>query len=302
MAPHSRGKVLVTGLHGFTGGYIETILREAGYEVFGLVSGAPRGQHEFKVDMRDTLAVAGAVGQIGADFVIHLAAISFVEHGDVGEIYDTNVKGALNLIEALHKHGQSLKKLLIASSGNIYGASATDEPVDENSIPQPLNHYGVSKLAAEHIARLAFGTFPVIIVRPFNYTGIGQSSSFVVSKLVNAFQNGEREIHLGNIDTVRDFSDVRWMSKVYLALIESEISGEVFNVCSGHGVRIRDVLHKLEEIAGYQMRVQTDGKFLRAHELQHLVGSPAKLEKRIKAPPRPTLMETLAWMYATRFR
>ena len=299
MAPHSRGKVLVTGLHGFTGGYIETILREAGYEVYGLVSGASRGQHEFQVDMRDPSAVAGAVAQIGADLVIHLAAVSFVAHGDVREIYDTNVKGALNLIEALQKHGQPLKKLLIASSGNIYGASAADGPVVENTIPQPLNHYAVSKLAAEHVARLAIGTIPIVIVRPFNYIGIGQSSSFVVPKLVSAFQNGEHEIVLGNIDTVRDFSDVRWIARVYLALIESEISGEVFNVCSGYGVRIRDVLHKLEEIAGYQMRVKTDDKFLRARELQHLVGLPKKLEKQIKVPLRPTLTETLAWMYAT---
>jgi len=298
MAPHSRGKVLVTGLHGFTGGYIETILREAGYEVYGLVSGASRGQHEFQVDMRDTSAVAGAVAQIGADFAIHLAAVSFVAHGDVGEIYDTNVKGTLNLIEALQKHGQPLKKLLIASSGNIYGASAADGPVGENTIPQPLNHYAVSKLAAEHVARLAIGTIPIVIVRPFNYIGIGQSSSFVVPKLVSAFQNGEHEIVLGNIDTVRDFSDVRWIARVYLALIESEISDEVFNVCSGYGVRIRDVLYKLEEIAGYQMRIKTDDKFLRARELQHLVGSPKKLEKQIEVPLRPTLTETLTWMYA----
>jgi len=298
MASHSRGRALVTGLRGFTGGYIASLLRKAGYEVFGLVSASPRGPHEFQVDMRNTSAVSGAVAHILPEIIIHLAAVSFVAHGDVGEIYDTNVKGVLNLVEALRKQRVPLKKLLIASSGNIYGASATTEAIDESAIPQPLNHYGISKLAAEHVARLAMDTIPTIIVRPFNYTGIGQARSFIVPKLVNAFQNGEHEIVLGNIDTVRDFSDVRWVAMVYMKLIESEISGEVLNVCSGQGVCIRDVLHKLEEIAGYQMRVKTDDKFLRARELQHLVGSPKKLEKRIKVPPRPTFTETLAWMYA----
>lgn len=298
MAPHSKGAVLVTGLHGFTGGYIEAVLREAGYEVFGLVSGPPRGQHEYQVDIRDMPAVASMVDAIAPDYVIHLAAVSFVEHGDAGEIYDVNVKGTLNLIEALRKSRRPLRKLLVASSGNIYGASATDKPVTEDTTPRPLNHYGISKFAAELISKLASGMIPLVIARPFNYTGIGQPDNFIVPKLVTAFQNGKRDIRLGNIDAVRDFSDVRWMVRIYLSLIESGISDEAVNICSERGVRIRDVLHELEKIAGYQMRIETDETLLRAHEVQYLVGSSRKLEKLIKIPQRPTLPETLAWMYA----
>jgi GDP-6-deoxy-D-talose 4-dehydrogenase len=296
--PPSNMKVLITGLHGFTGNYLETLLREAGYEIYGLVSGSPRGKHEYQVDMRDQSAVTDAVSDIDADYVIHLAAISFVAHGDIGEMYDTNVKGVLNLIEALKRHARPVKKLLIASSGNIYGAAADDKPVDEGTIPLPLNHYGVSKLAVEHIARLAYGKISTIIVRPFNYTGLGQSNSFVIPKIVSAFQHRKQDIYLGNIDVVRDFSDVRWVVKVYLALMESEISDETFNICSGQGIRICDLLYDLEDIAGYRIRILTDSNLLRIKDLPYLVGSPTKLESRIRVPPRIKLIDTLRWMYS----
>jgi len=298
MQSHSSMKVLITGLHGFTGGYLETLLRKTGYEIYGLVSGSPLRKHEYQVDMRDQSAVTDAVAEIDADYVIHLAAISFVAHGDIGEIYDTNVKGVLNLIEALYRCARPVKKLLVASSGNIYGAAAVDKPINEDTYPLPSNHYSVSKLAVEHIARLAYGKIPIIIVRPFNYIGIGQSSSFVVPKIVSALQNRIQDIYLGNIDIVRDFSDVRWVVEVYLALMESDISDETFNVCSGLGVRLRDLLHDLEDIAGYRLRIHTDSNLMRINDLPHLVGSPTKLENRIRVPPRIKLMETLKWMYS----
>lgn len=293
----TKGAVLVTGLQGFTGRYLEAVLRKAGYGVFGLVSSVPGSHDEHQVDIRDVAAVTRAVDRVAPDYIVHLAAISFVAHGDAGEIYDVNVKGTLNLIEALRQCGRPVKKLLIASSGNIYGTAATDQPVTEDVAPQPLNHYGISKLAVEHIARLVPEHIPTLIARPFNYTGIGQADSFVVPKLVTAFRNAQKTICLGDIDVVRDISDVRWIVQVYLALIESSVINETINICSGRGVRIRNVLEELQNIAGYEMNVETDEKLLRGQDIPILVGSCKKLTHLVKIPACPTLSETLAWMY-----
>lgn len=297
MSALAKGAVLVTGLQGFTGRYLEAVLRETGYGVFGLVSSTPGSQDEHQVDIRDLAAVTRVVDRVAPNYIIHLAAVSFVAHGDAGEIYDVNVKGTLNLIEALRQCGRPVRKLLIASSGNIYGTAATVQPVTEDVAPQPLNHYGISKLAVEHIARLVPEHIPTLVTRPFNYTGIGQADNFVVPKLVTAFRNTQKTIRLGNIDVVRDISDVRWIAQIYLTLLESSVVNETINICSGRGVRIRNVLEELQQIAGYEINVETDEKLLRVQDIPILVGSSKKLARLVKIPACPTLSETLTWMY-----
>ncbi len=293
MASPSKGTVLVTGLQGFTGAHLATLLAQAGYRVAGLVSGAPRNPHEHLVDMRDAAAVREAVDALQPDYAVHLAAISHVAHGDTAEIYDVNVKGTLHLTQALAAQTKPVRKLLLASSGNLYG-DAGDRPIGEDTPVKPQNDYGISKQQAEEVVRQA--GLPAVIARPFNYTGVGQSPAFVVPKLVAAFRRGERRLKLGDIDTVRDFSDVRWMVQAYLGLLQSDFTGTV-NVCSGRGTRIRDVLAALEGLAGWHMEVETDPALLRGNEIRHLVGSPARLESLLQPPPRPALAETLEWMY-----
>ena len=299
MASPSKGTVLLTGLQGFTGGYLGAVLRSAGYRVVGIVSGEPHNPDEYRLDIRDGAAVRSVVDQVAPDYAVHLAAISFVAHGDAGEIYDVNLKGTLHLVEALAAQPKRLRKLLVASSGNIYGAAAGAAPVGEDLAPQPLNHYGVSKCAAEQAVLLQRERVPAVLARPFNYTGIGQAANFVIPKLVAAFRRGERRLKLGDIDTVRDFSDVRWMVQAYLQLLESPFHGGPVNVCSGRGTRVRDVLAALEAIAGYRMEVETDAALLRANEIPCLVGSPAKLEGLVQVPARPSFAETLEWMFRT---
>lgn len=293
MASLSKGTVLVTGLHGFTGEYLDRLLTQAGYRVAGLVSGRPRKTDEYLVDMRDAQAVRAAVHAVQPDYAVHLAAISHVAHGDTAEIYDVNVKGTLHLTQALAAQPKPVRKLLLASSGNLYG-DIGERPIDEDTPIRPQNDYGLSKQQAEDVVRQA--GLPTVIARPFNYTGVGQNPAFVVPKLVAAFRSGERRLKVGDIDTVRDFSDVRWMVQAYLGLLESDFTGTV-NVCSGRGTRIRDVLEALEGLAGRRVETETDPAFLRSNEIRHLVGSPARLEGLLRLPPRPALLETLEWMY-----
>lgn len=290
-------RALVTGLGGFTGSYLAKELEAAGYRVFGTSHGnEPLSKDMFAVDLCNREELARVVADIRPDVVAHLAAISFVAHGDAEAIYRTNVVGTRNLLEALASLDQRPRAVLLASSANIYGNS-TVEVIDEQVSPSPSNDYAVSKLAMEFMARLWMDRLPIVIARPFNYTGVGQGAQFLLPKIVGHFQRGDQFIELGNIDVDRDFSDVRMIAKAYVALLASAPAGEVFNVCSGMAHSLKDVLAMMAKIAGYEIEVRVNPAFVRANEVKRLQGSCRKLIDHVGALPLITLAETLTWMY-----
>lgn len=291
-------RALVTGLGGFTGRYLANELTAAGYRVFGTTHDHdPQGKDMVAVDLCNREELARVVADIRPDVVAHLAAISFVAHGDAETIYRTNVVGTRNLLEALAALDQRPRAVLLASSANIYGNS-TVEIIDESVPANPSNDYAVSKLAMEYLARLWMDRLPIVIARPFNYTGVGQGAQFLLPKIVGHFQRGEKLIELGNIDVDRDFSDVRIVAKAYAALLANAPAGEVFNVCSGMAHSLRDVLAMMAKIAGYEIEVRVNPAFVRANEVKRLQGSCHKLTDKIGPLPHITLEETLSWMYA----
>jgi nucleoside-diphosphate-sugar epimerase len=236
------------------------------------------------------------IAKVRPDVVVHLAAISFVAHGDAAEIYRTNIVGTRNLLEALVDCGQEPTAVLLASSANIYGQTTID-PIVESTPPNPLNDYAVSKLAMEQMARLWMDKLPVTIVRPFNYTGVGQSSKFLLPKIIDHYRRGKKEIELGNLDVARDFSDVRMVAKAYAKLIELAPAGEVFNICSAQAHTLQQILAVMAEIAGYEIRVKVNPAFVRENEVKSLRGSNVKLTEAIGSMDVVPLRETLRWMY-----
>lgn len=284
------GVALVTGVEGFTGRYLADELAAAGHEVKGLARA--------DVDLLDTRALGAAVAAAKPDFVVHLAAISFVAHGDANEIYRTNIVGTRNLLEALAAQKPVPRAVLLASSANIYG-NATVEPITEDVPPAPANDYAVSKLAMEHMARLWMGKLPITIVRPFNYTGAGQSRDFLLPKIVDHFRRKAPVLELGNLDVARDFSDVRTVVKRYVRLLEAGRAGETYNVASGRGTTMQEVLATMRDLAGHSPEIRVNPAFVRANEVRRLVGSSAKLDAAIGAVPPIELCDTLAWMLAS---
>lgn len=294
-------KVLITGVHGFTGMHLARALLAVGHEVCGLshrdATGSP-----FSVQVGDLLdlnALTCILEREQPDFVIHLAAIAFVAHGNIQAIYDTNVVGTRNLLEAVHASGCRPRSVLLASSANIYG-NAECEVLDEATEPRPANDYAVSKLAMEYSARLWMDKLPITIVRPFNYTGVGQSENFLLPKIVSHFRDRRPLIELGNLDVVRDFSDVRFVAAVYTKLLDPKFAGAVFNVCSGTGHALRDVLVMSEIITGHRLEVRVNPAFVRQNEVHKLIGSNRKLREAIGELPEMNLNATLRWMLESR--
>jgi len=291
-------RALITGLRGFTGRYLARELETAGYRVFGTAHGAEAGGEDiYDVDLCDRDALMGVVSTVQPNVVAHLAAITFVPHGDVEAIYRVNVVGTRNLLEALTECGKTPRAVLLVSSANVYG-NAVAELIDECVPPAPANDYAVGKLAMEHMARLWFDRLPVFITRPFNYTGVGQDSNFVVPKIVTHYTNRAREIELGSLDVAREFSDVRMVASAYRRLIDAAPAGETFNVCSGMAYSLSEVLALMSDIAGYDIAVKVNPAFVRTNEVKRLVGSNAKLKRMIGDLPPIPLSETLRWMYS----
>jgi len=288
-------RVLITGIQGFTGRYMAAEMISQNYQVFGLGSFPSAEPNYFQADLTDLPALKRAFDQIRPNIVIHLAAIAFVGHGNANDFYRINVIGTRNLLSALAESNHKVEAILLASSANIYG-NHSEGILGEATLPEPANDYAVSKLAMEHMANLWTDRLPIIIARPFNYTGIGQTDNFLIPKIVSHFRNKSPIIELGNIDVWRDFNDVRTLVKCYRLLIEKQAHGQIVNICSGKAHSLRDIVSFCEQISGHSIEIQVNPKFVRANEVKTLCGDTTKLYSLIGDWEKPSLRVTLQWM------
>ena len=279
-------KILLTGAAGFTGLFFRSAAEASGHQVLAL-----------QADLTDQAAVAAEVLQAAPDAAVHLAAISFVGHADDTAFYGVNVVGTMNLLAGLAALPVKPTKVLLASSANVYG-NCDASPIAEDQPAAPVNHYAMSKLAMEHMARTYLDRLPVVFTRPFNYTGPGQAPNFLIPKLVSHFAQRAPAIELGNLHVEREFNDVRMVCDAYLALLAHGVPGEVYNVCSGHPYTLQHVIGLLSDITGHTMDVRVNPAFVRANEVHRLCGSPTKLLACTGSLPVPALEDTLRWMLA----
>ncbi len=298
-------RILITGAEGFTGQYLAAALHTRGHEVHGLVQRDLPTAHDtisthlketHVCDLLDPAGLSRVVKAVRPDKVAHLAGIAFVGHDDVEAFYRVNTVGTRHLLAALAGANARPSAVLLASSANVYG-NATEGVLEESATPAPANDYAVSKLAMEYMARTWCDQLPITIVRPFNYTGVGQSEDFLLPKIVAHCRRRAPVIELGNLDVERDFSDVRTVAEVYRRLLEGEAAHQVLNVCSGRGQSLRGVFDLVSEMAGYRPEVRINPAFVRVNEVRRLLGSKAALERCIGPVAGPTIAETLAWMF-----
>jgi GDP-6-deoxy-D-talose 4-dehydrogenase len=298
-------KTLVTGVDGFTGRYLAAALTAQGHEVHGLVhhlhgQSVPGVAALHEAGLADAVAVRAVVERVKPQRVAHLAAIAFVAHGDAQAMYTTNLIGTRNLLEALAAAPQAPESVLLASSANIYG-NGTEGVLDENTPAAPANDYAVSKLAMEYLARLYTGRLPIVVSRPFNYTGVGQDESFLLPKIIAHVRRAAPVIELGNLHVARDFSDVRMVVQAYIRLLETpEAVGQAFNVCSERAHTLTEVLDLVRQVSGRDFAVRVNPAFVRANEVKILLGTRAKLEACVGRLDSFDLRETLRWMLESR--
>jgi nucleoside-diphosphate-sugar epimerase len=279
-------KILLTGSAGFTGQHFAVSAQAAGHQVLPL-----------QADLTDKAAVAAEVLHSAPNAVVHLAAISFVGHADDSDFYRVNVIGTMNLLSALAALPHPPAKVLLASSANIYG-NCDASPITEDQPPAPVNHYAASKLAMEHMARTWGERLPIVITRPFNYTGAGQGGEFLIPKLVDHFARKAPRIELGNLHVEREFNDVRMVCSAYLELLLHGQPGQAYNVCTGQTYTLQNVLDRLTTITEHTLDVQVNPAFVRANEVHRLCGNPAKLQACV-GPLQPiALIDTLRAMLA----
>lgn len=272
-------RVLVTGAGGFVGGHLLAAIAEGRFGALRDAVVLPSG-----LDLRDDTALSAFVAEQRPDAVIHLAAQSFVPRAlaEPRETYEINVIGTLNLIRALEQAGFRGRFLYI-SSGDIYGrVEESALPVDATTTPHPGNPYASSKLAAEELClQWARRTgAQVLIARPFNHIGPGQSDRFVVSSLahqVMAIKEGRQPavIEVGDIEATRDFSDVRDVVSAYAAILARGSDQVRYIVASGEERSVATILRRMLELSGVSADIRVDPSRLRASEQRRMVADPS---------------------------
>lgn len=286
---------LVTGIEGFTGPYMARELERRGYRVHGLRRSGESTASTTAVDLLDAEGLAAVVDNVSPDVIVHLAGISNVAHRDVSAIYQSNVVGTRNLLEAVVQLQRAPSSVLVASSAHVYGPSSK-ALLSEQSPMAPFNDYAVSKVATEYVTTLYADRLPIVVTRPFNYIGIGQALSFFVAKVVDHALRGERVLRLGNLDVERDFTDVRDLAHCYGLLIDQKLDGELVNICSGRSVSLRGVINLVEELSGISFEIQSDTKLVRDNEVNRMAGSNEHLLALTGGYAFRPLRETIQWM------
>ncbi|GAF78135.1 unnamed protein product, partial [marine sediment metagenome] len=284
-------KCLITGCEGFIGSHLAEFLLETGIRVYGTVyQESGNIDHlkgrltTLKCDMLDKEGMDSTIAEARPDFVFHLAAQSLPSQSwlDPEETFKINVLGTLNLLESIRKAAID-PVIEVACSSAEYGPSNEAElPIKETNRLQPSSPYGVSKLAEDMLARLYWQTYgtKMIRIRPFFIIGPRKTSD-VCSDFASGIaeiEAGERDtLSVGNLETIRDFVDVRDAVRAMWLLIEKGTPGEVYNICTGKGHKIRDILDKLISLSSQPIEVHPDPRLMRPSDEPIVIGDNSKL-------------------------
>jgi GDP-4-dehydro-6-deoxy-D-mannose reductase len=286
-------RALITGGKGFVGQWLAAHLKDKGDEVAVI---------DIETDVADAAAVRRVMSDVLPDAIYHLAAMTHVGDSweDPSQVLRVNVLGTAEVLAAARCLPAS-PRVLVVSSAEVYGVVRPEQlPLDEDTPTEPASPYAASKLAAEAVALQAWRGYgqPVVVVRPFNHIGPGQSPNFFVpamaKRIVEAKRSGHRLLRVGTLTTRRDFTDVRDVVAAYRLLVERGEAGSVYNVCSGRDVAMEDVVAQLLELAGADLQLETDPELVRPVDVPVLRGDAARLRAATGWQPGIPLATTLA--------
>jgi len=308
-------RVLITGISGFVGRHLAQHCAERGDVIFGVARRAIGDSESLgmarvlQADLRDRTATRSALQASRPDVVYHLAAQSNVPEAwaDPAATITNNIAAEANLLQSLVDMDHRGAIVVSAGSSECYGRiQPEDNPIRESTPLRPVNPYGVSKAAQDLLGYQYFASHGLHIVRmrPFNHIGPGQSDAFVVpafAKQIAEIELGRREaiMVVGNLDAIRDFTDVRDIVEGYRLAAERAIPGEAYNVGSGAGIAIRSILDELRALSSASIRVETSEELLRPSDQPRIVCDSTKFRDATRWAPiiplRDSLQDVLAW-------
>ncbi len=308
-------RVLITGITGFAGSHLAELALAKGAEVYGTVrwrSPIQNIEHilsrlkVFDADLRDPASVHAILAEVAPDRIFHLAAQSYVVSSWLmpTETITTNIVGTVNIFEATRRLGYK-PRILVSCSSEEYGFVKPDEvPITEDNPLRPLSPYGVSKVGQDLLSYqyfMSYGT-DVVRTRAFNHTGPRRGRVFVTSNFaiqVLEVQKGLRDfVSVGNLDAVRDFTDVRDTVAAYWRALEAADAGDVYNICSGKGYRVGEMLDLLIKISGTKPEFRVDPARLRPSDVDLLVGDNTKFKAKTGWRPEIPFERTLSDLIA----
>jgi len=297
-------RALVTGANGFVGRYMVRFLLEKGYEVCGThhdrhMECTEKGYREVHLDITDKQAMAELIEDFNPREIYHLAGVAATTGRARWDYYRVNCIGSLNLFDVVLDTTPNARVLFVGSA-NEYGLVPTvRQPIQENELLCPNSHYAASKAAID-LAACAYAAegLDVVRVRAFNHTGPGQATDYVCSrlaKLVAEVSLGLLQpcIEVGNLETVRDFTDVRDVVGAYWLLLQHGKTGDVYNVCSQQGFAIRDILRELTSTATADIQVRIRADLLRKTDIPIIIGCREKIFRDTGWEPRTDFKQTL---------
>lgn len=298
-------KVLITGVNGFVGQHLLSVLKD--YSVIGLTHGGELSNSQNQVfhsgNILDNNFLEDIIARYEPEYIVHLAAIAPTNYKDAEQVFKINLLGTNNLYQAVINLKSKIlnPKILYISSAEVYGKTNNPENITEDSLLNPLNYYGSSKVAAD---RLTFQVsvshgLNTVIVRPFNHAGPGQGLGFFVPDMcsqISEIKKGTKPpvISVGNLESTRDISDVRDVVNGYKLLMENDTTpGDIFNICSGKGITMQELLNKLIAHAGKEIEIQSDPEKMRPSDNPISVGNHDKITNQFNWNPTHNLDQTL---------
>ncbi len=291
-------KALITGIAGFVGSHMAELLLSQGYEVWGMSRPRSKMDHIESIksqlrledaDLLDSHSLYTTLNKIKPDYIFHLAAQSFVptSWGSPAVTLEVNIVGSANVFEAVRQVGID-PVIQIACSSEEYGMVYENEvPIKETNPLRPLSPYAVSKLAMDYLGYQYFESYGMKIIRTrgFNHTGPRRGDTFAEStfaKQIALIEKGKQEpvIYVGNLEAQRDYTDVRDMVRAYLLAVQKCDAGEVYNIATGHAIKIEDVLKMMLGMSTVKVEIKQDPARMRPSDVPILIGDTKKFQEK----------------------
>lgn len=307
-------RVLITGINGFAGSWLaEKLLeRSSSVKIFGLKrtnSYLENIEHiKEKItllngDILDTASIEAVLRESEPYIVFHLAAQASARRAyeKPFETFSLNFTGTFNLMDMIRKFDGKISKIHFASSSNVYGYVKPEEiPIKETQEIRPIEMYGISKASAENLCKSYFNAYglPVVITRAFHHEGPRCNADVIGMQIVqqglNAKDGLTKNLAFGNVDAVRDFSDVRDIVNGYILAVQNGWNGEAYNLCSGKGYKIRELIAMMTVKLGLSgVKVEIDQTRVRKKDMPILIGDNSKAKNELGWKPEKDFKDTL---------